>query len=70
MRPIFGTVPNEYDKDYFRTMVLQLNVYLERLEAVREGRFNGVNISQLPTSATGLRSGDVWNDGGTLKIVS
>jgi hypothetical protein len=28
-----------------------------------------VNMSSLPTSATGLSSGDLWNDGGTLKIV-
>ena len=26
-------------------------------------------ISGLPTSSTGLSSGDIWNDGGTLKIV-
>ena len=28
-----------------------------------------VNIADLPTSATGLSSGDVWNSAGTLKIV-
>ena len=28
-----------------------------------------VNMANLPTSATGLSSGDIWNDGGTLKIV-
>jgi hypothetical protein len=28
-----------------------------------------INMSSLPTSATGLSSGDLWNDGGTLKIV-
>jgi hypothetical protein len=28
-----------------------------------------LNLSNLPTSASGLSSGDVWNDGGTLKIV-
>ena len=28
-----------------------------------------VRIVGLPTSATGLSSGDIWNDGGTLKIV-
>jgi len=28
-----------------------------------------VNMSNLPTSATGLSSGDIYNDGGTLKIV-
>jgi hypothetical protein len=32
----------------------------------RNGR---INASSLPTSATGLSSGDIWNDGGTLKIV-
>jgi len=33
-------------------------------------RSNGrINMSSLPTSATGLSAGDLWNDGGTLKIV-
>lgn len=32
---------------------------------------NGViNFSNMPTSSSGLSSGDVWSDGGTLKIVS
>lgn len=29
-----------------------------------------INISGIPTSASGLSAGDVWNDGGTLKIVT
>ena len=29
-----------------------------------------LNISNIPTSASGLSSGDVWNDSGTLKIVT
>jgi hypothetical protein len=32
----------------------------------RNGR---INASSLPTSSAGLSSGDIWNDGGTLKIV-
>jgi hypothetical protein len=28
-----------------------------------------LNVKGLPTSSAGLSSGDVWNDGGTLKIV-
>ena len=28
----------------------------------------GMNIANLPTSASGLATGDLWNDGGTLKI--
>ena len=27
-----------------------------------------INFANLPTSATGLTTGDLWNDGGTLKI--
>lgn len=29
-----------------------------------------LNIASIPTSAAGLVSGDIWSDGGTLKIVS
>jgi hypothetical protein len=28
-----------------------------------------VRLQGLPTSATGLSAGDIWNDSGTLKIV-
>jgi hypothetical protein len=28
-----------------------------------------INMSSLPTSTAGLSAGDIWNDGGTLKIV-
>lgn len=28
-----------------------------------------LNISSIPTSASGLSAGDVWSDSGTLKIV-
>jgi hypothetical protein len=28
-----------------------------------------VNLTSLPTSATGLMAGDVWNNGGVLNIV-
>jgi len=28
-----------------------------------------INMSSLPTSSTGLSSGDLWNDAGTIKIV-
>jgi hypothetical protein len=31
---------------------------------------NTLNIANIPTSSAGLSSGDIWNDSGTLKIVS
>lgn len=39
-------------------------------EAMRIKSSGGLNLSSLPTSASGLSSGDVWNDSGTLKIVT
>lgn len=34
--------------------------------AVINGR---LRVTDLPTSSAGLAAGDIWNDGGTLKIV-
>jgi hypothetical protein len=39
----------------------------ERMRIKADGK---INISGIPTSASGLASGDIWSDGGTLKIVS
>lgn len=39
------------------------------LEVVGKAKVQTINISNIPTSATGLSAGDVWNDGGILKIV-
>jgi hypothetical protein len=38
----------------------------EKMRIKADGK---INFSSLPTSATGLSAGDIWNDGGTLKIV-
>lgn|SRR5210317_1852986 len=32
-------------------------------------RASTMNLQNLPTSSSGLSTGDVWNDSGTLKIV-
>ena len=42
----------------------------EKLEVDGKIKATDINFSGLPTSSAGLSSGDVWNDGGTLKIVS
>ncbi len=28
-----------------------------------------INFANLPTSSSGLNAGDLWNDGGTVKVV-
>ena len=47
--------------------LLNLKVdFVSKFIVYKDGK---INASGLPTSASGLSSGDIWNDGGTLKIV-
>jgi len=50
----------------------QINDQFRELATLQALRGPTLNLSLLPTSATGLRSGDVWRDAGAgnvLKIV-
>jgi hypothetical protein len=43
--------------------------YTNNAERMRIKSSGVINISNIPTSSVGLSAGDIWNDGGTLKIV-
>lgn len=79
----FPLPPKEYDDDYMHRLIKQLNIGFSKLSAVGPIRcasdltsqvagypISGLTIVNVPTSPTGLPSGSVWSDGGTLKIVS
>lgn len=68
--PQFGKPPLGYDYQFFDSLTRILTLHLQDQLAVGPVRVATLNISNLPTSATGLRSGDIWNDGGTLKVVT
>lgn len=61
--------PVEYSKAYMDMLLRQLDLYFSRLNAAGSIQATTINLSQLPTAATGLKSGDLWNDAGTVKIV-
>jgi len=46
-----------------------LRFYTNNTERMRVKQNGNINFSSLPTSASGLSAGDIWNDSGTLKIV-
>jgi hypothetical protein len=73
--------PPEYSQQYTNQLIRQLEtifnqfrnpgpVYCAGDSTSGSKAISGLNIANIPTSATGLRSGDVWSDSGTLKIVS
>lgn len=72
--------PKEYNQEYMNRLVRQLEITIRRLHAgqpIRAGSdltgvypVSALTLNDIPTSSTGLPSGSVWSDGGTLKIVS
>lgn len=67
--PVLALPPLEYDCQYMNMIVRQLNYYIQQQANPGAVQATTLNLSQLPTASTGLASGDVWNDSGTLKIV-
>jgi len=64
--------PDKYDKLYMERLLNELNLQIRDLHNPGHAVHATVQLLQLPTSATGLRSGDVWRDAGAgnaLKIV-
>jgi hypothetical protein len=46
-----------------------LTLYTDGVERVRIKSTGVINLPNLPTSSAGLVTGDIWNDGGTIKVV-
>lgn len=67
--PFLGVPPKEYDPQLLGQMFRTIELVLKQTVAIGPIHVTTINVSQLPTSATGLRSGDVYNDLGTLKVV-
>lgn len=69
--PLLPPPPREYDSRIFAGWVQQLELFFKKLNTNGPIAASTLNLSALPTSATGLRSGDVWHDTTThvLKIV-
>lgn len=68
--PQFPLAPEEYDRQYFDEMVRSLTQLVIQIQNPGELRGTKITLTDLPTSATGLESGALYNDSGTVKIVS
>tara|TARA_Y100001938_G_scaffold150666_1_gene242714 strand:- start:4216 stop:4446 length:231 start_codon:yes stop_codon:yes gene_type:complete len=68
--PQFPLAPEEYDRQYFDEMVRSLTQLVVQLQNPGELRGTKITLTDLPTSATGLEIGALYNDGGTVKVVT
>ena len=62
--------PTEYAQQYMAELVRSLEVFIEQDRNPGEMRGTKLTLTDLPTSATGLETGTLYNDGGTVKVAT
>ena len=68
--PTFSLPPEEYDVRYFNDLIRSLSQLVTQLQNPGELRGTKITLTQLPTSSEGLEAGSLFNDNGTVKIVT
>jgi hypothetical protein len=68
--PQFSVPPEQYDRVYFDDMVRSLSQLVIQLNNPGELRGTKITLTDLPTSPSGLETGALYNDSGTVKIVT
>jgi hypothetical protein len=59
----------EYDRSYMDSLVRTIELYFAQNDEPGYVRASTMAATQLPTTGGGLRDGDIFDDGGTLKIM-
>ena len=60
--------PTEYTQQYMADLVRSLQTFIEQERNPGEMRGTKLTLTDLPTSATGLETGSLYNDSGTIKV--
>tara|TARA_Y100000592_G_scaffold82877_1_gene132049 strand:+ start:456 stop:683 length:228 start_codon:yes stop_codon:yes gene_type:complete len=60
--------PIEYTQQYMADLVRSIQVFIEQERNPGEMRGTKLTLTDLPTSATGLETGSLYNDSGTVKV--
>ena len=68
--PRLPKAPEEYTRAYMEDLVRALDNYIQQERNPGEMRGTKITLTALPTSATGLETGALYNDAGTVKIVT
>ena len=66
--PRLPEAPAEYSVQYMSDLIRTLEVFIQQERTAGELRATKITLTDLPTSATGLESGALYNDSGTVKV--
>jgi len=68
--PRLPEAPAEYNQQYMADLLRALETFIEQERNPGEMRGTKMTLTELPTSATGLETGALYNDSGTVKVVT
>ena len=66
--PRLPEAPQEYSISYMSDLIRALEAFIEQERNPGNIRATRLTITDLPTSATGLEAGTLYNDAGTVKV--
>lgn len=66
--PRLPEAPQEYSHQHMQDLIRALEVFIEQERNPGELRGTKITLTDLPTSATGLETGALYNDSGTVKV--
>ncbi len=66
--PRLPEAPPEYSQQHMQDLLRALEVFIEQERNPGELRGTKITLTDLPTSATGLETGALYNDSGTVKV--
>ena len=69
-QPRLPEAPQEYSISYMSDLIRALEAFIEQERNPGGLRASTITVTNLPTSPTGLEVGSLWNDAGTVKIVT
>jgi len=62
--------PLEYSQQYLNDLIHWLELFIAQERNPGEMRGTKITLTDLPTSATGLETGALYNDSGTVKVAT
>tara|TARA_R100001440_G_scaffold16429_3_gene27939 strand:- start:1257 stop:1487 length:231 start_codon:yes stop_codon:yes gene_type:complete len=62
--------PAQIDRRYMEDLVRTLQAFITQERNPGELRATKITLTDLPTSASGLETGALYNDSGTVKVVT
>lgn len=68
--PRLPEAPTDYSVQYMQDLIRTLELFIAQERNPGELRGTKITLTALPTSATGLEAGALYNDSGTVKVVT